>query len=90
MEDAGALGAPLIIDAATQKRTFGHYTRVLVDIDFLVVFFMRPMLKGKVSLSRCCGVRMAPRLFLPLSDSWTLSCKVSLVTSGRKFEYGQR
>lgn len=34
MEIAGAIGAPLIIDAATQKHTFSHYARVLVDIDF--------------------------------------------------------
>jgi len=34
LEIAGAIGTPLIIDAATQKRTFGHYARVLVDIDF--------------------------------------------------------
>jgi len=34
MEIFGAIGTPLIIDVATQKRTFGHYARVLVDIDF--------------------------------------------------------
>ena len=34
LEIARAIGIPLIIDAATQKRTFGHYARVLVDIDF--------------------------------------------------------
>lgn len=32
-EITGAIGTPLIIDAATQKRTFGHYAQVLVDID---------------------------------------------------------
>lgn len=34
MEIAVAIGTPLIMDVATQKRTFGHYVRVLVDIDF--------------------------------------------------------
>ncbi|KEH19695.1 DUF4283 domain protein [Medicago truncatula] len=34
LEIGGAIGTPLIIDIATQKRTFGHYVRVLVDIDF--------------------------------------------------------
>jgi len=34
MEIASTIGTPLIIDAATQKRTFGHYAHVLVDIDF--------------------------------------------------------
>jgi hypothetical protein len=34
MEIAGTIGAPLIIDVTTQKRTFGHYARVLVNIDF--------------------------------------------------------
>lgn len=32
-EITGAIGTRLIIDAVTQKRTFGHYTQVLVDID---------------------------------------------------------
>jgi len=30
----GAIGTPLLIDRATQKCVFGHYARVLVDIDF--------------------------------------------------------
>jgi len=34
LEIAGAIGPPLIIDAATQKYIFGHYVRVLVDIHF--------------------------------------------------------
>ena len=34
MEIAAAIGTPLIIDTATQKRTYGHYARVLGDIDF--------------------------------------------------------
>lgn len=32
-EIAGAVGTPLLIDAATQNRTFDHYARVLVDVD---------------------------------------------------------
>ena len=34
LEIAGAIGTSLFIDSATQKRVFGHYARVLVDIDF--------------------------------------------------------
>ena len=34
MEIAGAIGTPLIIDRATKKRLFGHYARILVDVDF--------------------------------------------------------
>jgi len=34
LEITGAIGTPLIIDAATQKSTFRHYAWVLVDIDF--------------------------------------------------------
>jgi len=33
LEIAGVIGTPLLIDSATQKRVFGHYTRVLGDID---------------------------------------------------------
>jgi len=33
LEIAGAIGTPLIIDAITQKHAFGHYARVLVDIN---------------------------------------------------------
>jgi hypothetical protein len=32
-EIAGAIRTPLIIDSATQNRRFGHYARILVDID---------------------------------------------------------
>jgi hypothetical protein len=28
------LAPPLIFDTATQKKIFGHYARVLVDVDF--------------------------------------------------------
>ena len=34
LEIAGAIGTPLLIDSTTQKRIFGHYACVLVDIDF--------------------------------------------------------
>jgi hypothetical protein len=34
LEIVGAIGTPLIIDVATQKHTFGHYARLLVDINF--------------------------------------------------------
>ncbi|AES64896.1 DUF4283 domain protein [Medicago truncatula] len=33
-EIAGMLGTPLVIDNATTKRLFGHYARILVDMDF--------------------------------------------------------
>jgi len=33
-EIASAVGTPLILDNATLKRLFGHYARILVDIDF--------------------------------------------------------
>ena len=33
MEIAGAVGTPLLIDAPTRNRAFGHYVRVLVDMD---------------------------------------------------------
>jgi len=31
---ASAVGTPLLIDNATSKRLFGHYARILVDMDF--------------------------------------------------------
>jgi len=33
-EIASAVGTPLVLDNATLKRHFGHYARILVDIDF--------------------------------------------------------
>jgi len=33
-EIASAVGTPLVIDNATSKRLFGHYARILVDMDF--------------------------------------------------------
>ncbi|MCI08844.1 NADPH:quinone oxidoreductase-like, partial [Trifolium medium] len=32
-EIAGALGIPLALDEATMKRTFGHFARVLIEVD---------------------------------------------------------
>jgi hypothetical protein len=32
-EIAGALGRPLDLDEATKKRTFGHFPRILIDVD---------------------------------------------------------
>jgi hypothetical protein len=32
-EIASAVGTPLTLDDSTTKRAFGHYARVLVDID---------------------------------------------------------
>jgi len=34
LEIASAVGTPLLIDNATSKHIFGHYARVLVDMDF--------------------------------------------------------
>jgi len=48
MEIAAAIGTPLIIDVATQKRTFGHYVRVLVDIDFSRRLFYEIMVEREV------------------------------------------
>jgi hypothetical protein len=33
-EIASVIGTPLLIDNATSKRLFGHYARILVDMDF--------------------------------------------------------
>jgi len=33
------VGMPLVLDNATSKRIFGHYARILVDIDFSKKFF---------------------------------------------------
>jgi len=33
-EIASAIGTPLLIDNVTSKRLFGHYARILVDMDF--------------------------------------------------------
>ena len=33
-EIASAVGTPLLINNATSKRLFGHYARILIDMDF--------------------------------------------------------
>jgi len=38
-EIAGAIGTPLVIDAATKNRTFGHFARVMVDMDLFKRIF---------------------------------------------------
>ena len=38
-EIASAVGTPLVIDNATSKRLFGHYARILVDMDFSCKIF---------------------------------------------------
>lgn len=45
LEIAGAIGTPLLIDSATQKCVFGHYARVLVDIDFSCRLFHEIMVE---------------------------------------------
>jgi hypothetical protein len=45
MEIVGAIGTPLIINAATLKRAFGHYARMLVDIDFYHRLFYEIMVE---------------------------------------------
>jgi len=44
-EIASAVGTPLIIDNATTKRVFGHYTRILVDMDFTRKLFHEIVVK---------------------------------------------
>jgi len=38
-EIASAVGTPLVIDTATTKRLYGHYTRILVDLDYAKKIF---------------------------------------------------
>lgn len=45
-----AVGTPLIIDNATSKHIFGHYAKVIVDMDFPENFFMILWLSEMVSL----------------------------------------
>jgi len=45
MEIASTIGTPLVIDVATQKCTFGHYARVLVDIDISRCLFCEIMVE---------------------------------------------
>ncbi|KEH15448.1 DUF4283 domain protein, partial [Medicago truncatula] len=47
-EIASAVGTPLLIDNATTKRIFGHYARILVDMDFSrKLFHEKSLLRGK-------------------------------------------
>jgi len=46
-EIAGAVGTPLIIDNATTKQHFGHYDRVLVDLDISRKIFHEVMVEGE-------------------------------------------
>lgn len=45
---ASAVGTPLVLDNATLKRLFGHYARILVDIDFSKKKFIKLSWSGKV------------------------------------------
>jgi hypothetical protein len=38
---ASVVGTPLLIDNAMSKRLFGHYARILVDMDSHASFFMK-------------------------------------------------
>lgn len=40
-----AIGTPLTIDVATQNRTFGHFVRVLVDMDLSKWIFDEVLVK---------------------------------------------
>lgn len=44
-EIASAVGTPLLIDSATQNRVFGHYARVLVDMDLSKTIFNEVMVE---------------------------------------------
>lgn len=44
-EIASAIGTPLLIDSATQNRVFGHYARVLVDMDLSKHIFNEVMIE---------------------------------------------
>jgi hypothetical protein len=44
-EIASAIGTPLLIDSATQNRVFGHYARVLVDMDLSKHIFNEVMVE---------------------------------------------
>ena len=39
MKIASGIGTPLAIDEATQSRLFGHYARILVDVDLSDTIF---------------------------------------------------
>ena len=42
-----AVGTPLVLDNATLKRLFGHYARILVDIDFSKKIFHEILIERK-------------------------------------------
>ena len=44
-EIAGAVGTPLLIDNVTKNRLFGHYARVLVDLDLSKYIFYEVMVE---------------------------------------------
>ena len=46
-EIAGALGTPLALDEATNKRTFGHYARVLIEVDLTLELRERILVERK-------------------------------------------
>jgi hypothetical protein len=45
-EITSVAGKPLLIDNATSKRIFGHYTRVLIDMDFSKIIFHEILVKS--------------------------------------------
>jgi hypothetical protein len=44
-EIAGAIGTPLLIDNVTKNRLFGHYARVLVELDLSENIFYEVMVE---------------------------------------------
>jgi hypothetical protein len=42
---AGAIGTPLLIDNGTKNKLFGHYARLLVDLDLSRNIFYESMLE---------------------------------------------
>jgi hypothetical protein len=52
-EIASAVGTPLTLDAATENRTFGHYARILVDMDLSRHILMKSWLKERAMPLKC-------------------------------------
>jgi hypothetical protein len=48
-EIASAIRTPLSLDEATKNRMFGHYARILVDIDLSHRFLMKLWSRGMVT-----------------------------------------
>jgi len=44
-EIASAVGTPLLVDSATQNRVFGHYARILVDMDLSQHIFNKVLIE---------------------------------------------